>query len=58
LSKPRPRALLYGFVHIAFGRHYLEDYCAACRAAIAAAKRYWRTAYNGTVRATKAALLP
>jgi hypothetical protein len=42
LSKPRPRALLYGFVHIAFGRHYLEDYCAQCRAAIAAAKRYWR----------------
>lgn len=42
LSKPRLRALLYGFVHIAFGRHYLEDYCAQCRAAIAAAKRYWR----------------
>jgi hypothetical protein len=42
LSKPRPRALLYGFVHIAFGRHYLEDYCAQCRAAIAEAKRYWR----------------
>jgi hypothetical protein len=42
LSKPRLRALLFGFVHIAFGRHYLEDYCAACRAAIAASKRYWR----------------
>ena len=45
LAKPRLRALLYGFVHIAFGRHYLEDYCAACRAAIAAAKRYWRARY-------------
>jgi hypothetical protein len=43
LSKPRLRALLYGFIHIAFGRHYLEDYCAQCRAAIAAAKRWWRT---------------
>jgi hypothetical protein len=46
LSKPRLRALVYGFVHIAFGRHYLEDYCAACRAAIAAAKRYWRQRYE------------
>jgi hypothetical protein len=41
LSKPRLRALLYGFWHVALARHYLEDYCAQCRAAIAAAKAYW-----------------
>lgn len=42
LSKPRTRALLYNFWHVALARHYLEDYCAQCRAAIAAAKAYWR----------------
>ena len=42
LSKPRLRALLYGFVNVVFRRRYLEDYCAACRSAIAAAKSYWR----------------
>lgn len=42
LSKPRARALLYGFWHVAIARHFLEDYCAQCRAAIAAAKAYWR----------------
>ena len=42
LSKPRARALLYGFWHVALARHYLEDYCAQCRASIAAAKAYWR----------------
>jgi hypothetical protein len=42
LSKPRPRALLYGFWHVVLAHHYLEDYCAQCRAAIAAAKRWWR----------------
>ena len=42
LSKPRLRALLYGFWHVALAHHYLEDYCAQCRAAIAAAKAYWR----------------
>jgi hypothetical protein len=41
LSKPRMRALLYGLWHVVFLHDYLEDYCAACRAAIAAAKRYW-----------------
>lgn len=41
LTKPRPRALLYGLFHTVFGRHYLEDYCAQCKAAIAMAKRYW-----------------
>ncbi|MCA1664904.1 MAG: hypothetical protein LC659_11630, partial [Myxococcales bacterium] len=41
LSKPRARALLYGFWHVAIARHFLEDYCAQCRAAIAAAKAYW-----------------
>jgi hypothetical protein len=44
LSKPRWRALVYGLGHTFLGGHYLEDYCAACRAAIAAAKRYWRAA--------------
>lgn len=43
LSKPRPRAFLYSLFHIVFGRHYLEDYCSACRAAIAAAKRKWQS---------------
>ncbi len=47
LSKPRFRALLYNLFRIVFRRHYLEDYCAACRAAIAAAKRYWRRRENG-----------
>jgi hypothetical protein len=42
LSLPRLRALLYGLGHVVFAHHYLEDYCAACRAAIAAAKRHWR----------------
>ncbi len=43
LSKPRPRAALYNMFHIIFGRHYLEDYCAACRRAIEQAKQRWRT---------------
>lgn len=42
LSKPRFRALFYGLWHTVFARHFLEDYCAQCRAAIAAAKQYWR----------------
>ena len=42
LSKPRLRALLYGFGHVILAHHWLEDYCAECRAAIAAAKAYWR----------------
>jgi len=42
LSKPRTRALLFNFWHVALARHYLEDYCAQCRANIAAAKEYWR----------------
>jgi len=42
LSKPRFRALLYGLWHTVLAHHYLEDYCAACRAAIAEAKRWWR----------------
>ena len=48
LAKPRFRALLYGLFHTAIGRHFLEDYCAACRAAIAAAKRYWRSSPSTT----------
>lgn len=44
LSKPRLRALLYGLWHTVLAHHWLEDYCAACRAAIAAAKQYWRHA--------------
>jgi hypothetical protein len=43
LSKVRWRALLYGLFHTILGRHYLEDYCAQCRQAIAAAKAYWRS---------------
>jgi hypothetical protein len=43
LARPRFRSLLYGLWHTLFLRHYLEDYCSACRAAIAAAKQYWRT---------------
>jgi hypothetical protein len=42
LSKPRLRALLYGFGHVVLAHHWLEDYCAQCRAAIAAAKAYWQ----------------
>jgi hypothetical protein len=42
LAMPRVRSLLYGLGHVIFAHHYLEDYCAACRAAIAAAKGYWR----------------
>lgn len=41
LSRPRPRAVLYNAFWIAFGRHYLVDYCADCRAAIAAAQAHW-----------------
>ncbi len=43
LAKPRLRALLYGFGHVVLAHHWLEDYCAQCRAAIAAAKAYWRS---------------
>jgi hypothetical protein len=42
LSKPRPRAILYGVVSAVFRRRYLDDYCEACRRAIAEAKAYWR----------------
>jgi hypothetical protein len=41
LAKPRPRALVYGLVHTLLGGRFLEDYCAACRAALAAAKLFW-----------------
>jgi hypothetical protein len=44
LTLPRPRALFYGLFHTMLGRHYLEDYCAQCRAAIAAAKAFFRSA--------------
>jgi hypothetical protein len=42
LSKPRARAVLYGIANVIFRRRYLEDYCAACRRALADAKSYWR----------------
>jgi hypothetical protein len=42
LTKPTAKSIFYGLFHTAFGRHFLEDYCAQCRAAIAAAKLYWR----------------
>jgi hypothetical protein len=42
LAKPRLRTLLYGFAHVVLAHHWLEDYCAQCRAAIAAAKALWR----------------
>jgi hypothetical protein len=44
LSKPRPRAVLYGLYNTIFRRRYLEDYCDECRRAIALAKRAWRGA--------------
>lgn len=43
LSKPRFGVLLYGLGHVLILHHWLEDYCAQCRAAIAAAKAYWRS---------------
>lgn len=42
LARPKWRALLYNAFHVAFGREYLDDYCDECRAAIEAARRYWR----------------
>jgi hypothetical protein len=42
LASPRFRSVMYGFVHVVLAHHFLEDYCASCRAAIATAKRYWR----------------
>lgn len=41
LSKPRLKAILYNAFHIAFGRHYLEDYCEECQRAIDAARKQW-----------------
>lgn len=57
LSKPRARALLYGFWHVALARHYLEDYCAQCRANIAAAKAWWRKQLKGAAVADLVAQL-
>jgi hypothetical protein len=43
LTRPRFRTLVYGLWHVIFAHHYLEDYCAQCREAIAEAKRWWRS---------------
>lgn len=41
LAKPRLKAIIYNAFHIAFGGHYLEDYCEECRRAIDAARKHW-----------------
>jgi hypothetical protein len=41
LASPRLKAIIYNAFHIAFGRHYLEDYCEECRRAIDAARKHW-----------------
>lgn len=42
LSRPRPKAVLYNAFWIAFGHHYLVDYCADCREAISQAQAFWK----------------
>jgi hypothetical protein len=42
LSRPRPRAVLYGIFNVIFRRRFLDDYCAACRRAIETARAFWR----------------
>lgn len=39
ISVPRWRSILYNAFHVAFGRDYLDDYCAECRAALNPQKR-------------------
>ena len=50
LSKPRLKAILYNAFHIAFGRHYLEDYCEECRRAVDTARKHWGESAPGELR--------